>query len=88
MIGLPFDIPTITHVQWLQILVAISVPYVMYRITKMSTVLKWTDIIVAIGLSMTPFVVILGFQGILDGASIVGILSAIMLNSLGAIVVD
>lgn len=37
---------------------------------------------------MTPVVVVLGLQGVLGGASVVGILSALMLNSLGVIVVD
>lgn len=93
MIGLPFDLPAvtlpvITHSQWLQILIALSVPYVMYRITRMSTVLSWVDVAVALALVMTPVVAILGLQGVLGGASVVGILSALMLNSLGAIVVD
>jgi hypothetical protein len=87
-IGLPFDLPTVTHVQWLQLLVALSVPYVMYRITQMSMTLSWQDITVAIALAMTPVVVILGLQGVLGGGAVVGILSALMLNSLGVIVVD
>jgi len=88
MFGLSFTLPTITQVQLVQILVAISVPYVMFRITQMSQVITWVDLAVAIGLVTTPITVILAFQGILGGASSVGILSAIMLSSLGVIVTD
>lgn len=86
--GLSFTLPTITFAEWLQILVAISVPLVMYRITEMSQVLKWTDMVTAMGLVVTPVVVILGIQGVLGGTAIVAILSAIMLSALGIIVTD
>lgn len=88
MFGSSLTIPTITHSQWLQIIVATSVPLVMYRITQMTKVITWIDITVAIGLVLTPFVVILGLQGVLGGASSIGILSAVMLSSLGVIVTD
>lgn len=92
MLELPFGFsipfPQITHREWLQILVAISVPMVMYRVTKMSQVLTWVDITITMGLVMTPIVFILALQGILNGAAVIGILSAIMLSSLGIIVTD
>ncbi|MFB6124330.1 MAG: hypothetical protein ABEJ59_00020 [Halanaeroarchaeum sp.] len=58
MIQLPFGhsftFPTIPFAQWHQILIALSVPLVMYRITEMSQVLKWTDVVTAMGLVMAP----------------------------------
>jgi len=88
MFELPFSTPTVTYRQVMQILIAVSVPLVMYRVTRMSMVLKWQDITVAMGLVTVPIVVILGLQGVLGGTSIVGVLSAIMLSSLGVIVTD
>lgn len=88
MFELPFSTPTVTYRQVMQVLVALSLPIVMYRVTQMSMVLKWQDVTVAMALVTAPIVVILGLQGVLGGTSIVGVLSAIMLSSLGVIVTD
>ncbi|WP_440989019.1 hypothetical protein [Haloarchaeobius baliensis] len=87
-LDLPTVLPTVTHSELIQLIVAVSVPYAMYRITQMSQVLTWPDIAVTLALVMTPVVVVLALQGVLGGAAVIGILSALLLNSLGVIVVD
>ncbi|MFD1647512.1 hypothetical protein [Haloarchaeobius litoreus] len=91
MFDLQLDLPTVRstamHSELLQILVAISVPYAMYRITQMSQMLTWRDSAVTLARVMTP-VVVLALQGVLGGASVIGVPSALVLNSLGVIVVE
>lgn len=91
MFDLQLDLPTVrstvTHSELLQLLIASSVTYAMYRITQMSQGLTWRDSAVTLAPVMTP-VVVLALQGVLGGASVIGVPSALVLNSLGVVVVD
>lgn len=86
--GITFRGPTVTHRQLLQVLVALTVPMVMYRITRMTAVLNWRDVTVAMGLVMAPLVVLLALNGVVGDGVVTGILSAIALSSLGVIDTD
>lgn len=78
-------LPALTITEWAMVLAAATVPVIVYKITRMTRVVNWFDVAVAMALMIIPAVVVLGLHGAISGAAATGLIGIMVAHALGII---
>lgn len=83
-----FTIPNFTMPELLAIIVSTTIPLAAYQVIQLTRVIKWSDVVVFIGLALIPSAAILGLLSHLSGAAVTGLAGIMTAHALGIIDTD